>query len=178
MAGWCPPTHWQSPTRYALWFQGKDSYSTRCTHRQRLHCRVDLAHVTLPRACQNGACTPMLALSIKQVSRSNHAYTRRGRFCGVWEYGALQYNTCCSCCRPCCCCCRCCCCHQERKVLRVVCRWDLGAQLVKELLDDLKVKCLLCRRALGVAWVQKDLKKGSGWKGILACVVCRWKLGP
>jgi hypothetical protein len=24
-------------------------------------------------------------------------------------------------------------------VLRVVCRWDLGAQLVKELLDDLKV---------------------------------------
>ena len=123
--------------------------STRCTHRQRLHCRVDLAHVTLPRACQNGACTPMLALVIKRLSRSNHAYTRRGRFCGVWQSGALQFNTCCSCCRPCCCCC-CCCCHQERKVLRVVCRWDLGAQLVKELLDDLKVKCLVCRRALGV----------------------------
>jgi hypothetical protein len=28
---------------------------------------------------------------------------------------------------------------QERKVLRVVCRWDLGPTMVNELLEDLKV---------------------------------------
>lgn len=29
---------------------------------------------------------------------------------------------------------------QGRKVLRVVCRWDLGANMVEELLMDIKVR--------------------------------------
>jgi len=56
---------------------------------------------------------------------------------------------------------------QERKVLRVVCRWDLGAELVQELLDDIKVWH-------GLPHVLRGTSSTSTKKSIITCHHRKW----
>lgn len=56
---------------------------------------------------------------------------------------------------------------QSRKVLRVVCRWDLGAPLVQELLDDMKV--CVCVLWFGVGWGAEYEAGGFFWPMLQEC---------